>query len=726
MGPGIPNPILWSGADPLDEYGAILRALRCRSSATTYLYRTFGAPTTQNVFTYSAWVKRSGLGAVGVLFGYSTTSGFNFNATDVLRAGSPSGDVMSTAVYRDTESWMHVLYQQIGASATLWVNGVVVASGGLVSAQFNTAANHYIGAYSTPSNLFNGYLAHVAFIDGKALGPDWFGRVHHRTGQWRPKRLDDIRAGVLAAGGGPRNGWGNNGFFLTFEDNSSLAALCYDKSQSDSDTTGNNWTPVNFSLTSGNTYDSVLDSPTRNYCTFSPITQSIGTISNGGLTVSGASGPFAHGSISMSRGRWRAEFKYAAIGTAAVFILLRSVSGSGNAVGYGSNGNKAVNGAYSAYGSTFVANVTIGVIADIDNNTVEFFRNGVSQGVISYPLSGQRWVFSNGVFGTNGNDTLHANFGQQSYDYPSVLSSAKDLCTKNLPFPSIPRPSEAFVVKTNTGANIKSVLEAASPWTHWIRAYKRLDVAEGWRWEFWDDPGYYMDTAGTAVKAAFPALAGTSYVGRAFKVSPANGIATGRLNHTNGVADVVADGLANARKMVVLVNEAGSNWFTYHPELTAGKLVYLNLSNAETTDATISAVTASGFTVAASLPTGTYRWIAFAEVEGFLKLGKHINNGSSDGVHIFQGLAPRHVLLKEASTTSSWYDYDTARNTANPMTSIIETMYSNAETTAAALAVDSVSNGAKIRGTNPDLNTNLVTAISVSIAEFPFRYANAR
>jgi len=725
MGPGIPNPMLWGGADPIDEYGVIARSLRFRSSATAYMYRTFGAPTTQNVFTYSGWCKRSNFGAVGVLFGYSTTSGFNFNATDVLRAGSPNGDVMTSAVYRDPAAWMHVMYVQSGTSVTLYVNGLIAASGTLTSAQFNTAANHFIGAYSTPSNPFSGYLAHVAFVDGKALTPDIFARSHHRTGQWRPKRAADIRASI-SAGGGVRNGWGNNGFFLTFEDNSSLAALCYDKSQSDSDTTGNNWTPVNFSLTSGNTYDSVLDSPTKNYCTFSPITQTIGTISNGGLTVSGASGPFAQGSISMSRGRWRAEFKYAAIGTAAVFVLLRSVSGSGNAVGYGSNGNKAVNGVYSAYGSTFVANVTIGVIADIDNNTLEFFRNGVSQGVISYPLSGQRWVFSNGVFGTNGSDTLHVNFGQQSYDYPASLASAKDLCAKNLPFPSIPRPSDAFVVKTSMGANIKAVLEAASPWTQWIRAYKRLDAAEGWRWEFSDDPGYYMDTSGAAAKAAFPALPGSSYVGRAFKVSPGNGISTGRVNHTNTVATVVNDGLSNARKLVILVNEAGSNWFTYHPELTSGKLVYLNLWNAETTDDSIGTVSSSGFTVAAALPTGTYRWIAIAEIEGFSRLGKHINNGSSDGIHIFQGLTPRHELLKEASTTSSWYDYDTVRGPENPLTSIIETMYTNAQTTAAALSIDAVSNGVKIRGTNPDLNTNTVTAISIEFAEFPFRYANAR
>ena len=39
IGPGIPNPMLFSGGDPLDEFGKIERSVRYRLSATAYFVR---------------------------------------------------------------------------------------------------------------------------------------------------------------------------------------------------------------------------------------------------------------------------------------------------------------------------------------------------------------------------------------------------------------------------------------------------------------------------------------------------------------------------------------------------------------------------------------------------------------------------------------------------------------------------------------------------------------
>ena len=40
----------------------LTRSLRFRASATAYLNRTFGTPTSTTIWTWSAWVKRGGLG----------------------------------------------------------------------------------------------------------------------------------------------------------------------------------------------------------------------------------------------------------------------------------------------------------------------------------------------------------------------------------------------------------------------------------------------------------------------------------------------------------------------------------------------------------------------------------------------------------------------------------------------------------------------------------------
>ena len=288
------------------------------------------------------------------------------------------------------------------------------------------------------------------------------------------------------------------------------------------------------------------------------------------------------------------------------------------------------------------------------------------------------------------------------------------------------RSLDAFVAKTDSGENIKAVLEAASPWDKWIRIYKKRDAAEGWRWQFWDDMANFLDSSSTATKAAFPALSGTSYVGYALKVSAKNGIATGRLLHINGANSVITDGLANSRKVVMLRNEAVGNWFFYHPDLTAGKLLYLNLTNAETTDATINSVTASGFTVADALASGTYRWIALAEIDGFLKLFKSTGNGSVDGPFEGLGLSPALILRKVASTTGNGFVKDAARQPYNSASASPLLINQTTPETTDIGDYDFLSNGSKPRNGSPWMNTSGATYAGLAFAAFPFRYANAR
>ena len=100
------------------------------------------------------------------------------------------------------------------------------------------------------SSVFRRLSNRINFIDGLQLGPEYFGETDLETGAWIPKKY--------------RGSFGTNGFYLNFADNSGVTATTLGK---DSSGNGNNWTPNNFSVTAGAGNDSLLDTPTNNWCT---------------------------------------------------------------------------------------------------------------------------------------------------------------------------------------------------------------------------------------------------------------------------------------------------------------------------------------------------------------------------------------------------------------------------------------------------------------------------
>jgi len=104
----------------------IPRSLRFRASATAYLNRTFGTPTSNSVWTLSLWMKRGALSADMMLFGASTDSNnyaiFYFaTSTDTLRyiarsGGADVGTLTSARVFRDPSAFMHVVITRSSAT----------------------------------------------------------------------------------------------------------------------------------------------------------------------------------------------------------------------------------------------------------------------------------------------------------------------------------------------------------------------------------------------------------------------------------------------------------------------------------------------------------------------------------------------------------------------------------------------------------------------------------
>lgn len=447
----------------------IQRSLRFRSGSSAYLSRTPAVAGNRKTWTWSGWVKRGRLSAETPLFqGYVSGADrlwLGFDAGNTLQLYGSSGAlvVASNAVFRDPSAYYHILASFDTTQATaenrarLFVNGVQQSIGtGTYPALnadwvINAAVPHQIGSTNNGVAYFDGYLSEVNFIDGQALTPSSFGEFSPVTGQWQAKKY----AGT----------YGTNGFYLPFTDNSAAtaAAIGADKSGN-----GNNWTPNNISLTSGVTYDSMLDVPLGsgggergNYCTLNPLNKFDASSSDGNLQASLVpSASSIQGTIATPlSGKWYWEMARTA-GAAVIMFGVVDAGYTANAnrpytqssgLFYAQHANKISNGVGVAYGATYTNNDVIGVALDADAGTLTFYKNGVSQGVAySSGIAGLSFVASVSQADSSAAYSVWCNFGQRPFAY-TPPAGFKALHTGNLPDPVIKKPSAYFAATTYTG-----------------------------------------------------------------------------------------------------------------------------------------------------------------------------------------------------------------------------------------------------------------------------------
>ena len=372
------------------------KSLRFRSSASAYLNRTLGTPTSSTIYTWSAWVKRGTLSATGQLFGASTTTNFGFNSSDqLLLTLSGTAAVTTTAVYRDPAAWYHLVYVQNGSAQTIYVNGASAGTGTTANTVFNTAIAHQLAAANT-TGYFDGEMAEINFVDGQALAPTSFG-ASSIYNQWLPIKY----AGT----------YGTNGFYLPFTNTASTSTLVADSSGN-----ANNWTPNNISLTAGSTYDSLTDVPTltsetvANYAVLNPLGNVVGTqvpLSNGNLTSSGEG--WANSTISLlAPGKFYFEYKLSAI-AGTPYLGLGSIFADVTA--YVNDGRIFVNGSVVTTVATYTTGDVIACAYDTAG-TVTFYKNNTSvySGSYAYRANLLFLVYIN-------YSTASVNFGQQPFTY---------------------------------------------------------------------------------------------------------------------------------------------------------------------------------------------------------------------------------------------------------------------------------------------------------------------
>tara|TARA_R100000458_G_C8273379_1_gene248258 strand:+ start:477 stop:2957 length:2481 start_codon:yes stop_codon:yes gene_type:complete len=481
----------------------------------------------ENKFTVSLWIKRWKLSSHSMIM--SAAGGNHPGGADIHQFGLDSSDRLFAYAYessccqryniktnkrlRDVNNWYHLVYIYDSGNSTssnrikLYINGELQTD--LAESSYPSQnQDNYINdgqpwIIGHESRRFRyplaAYMAELNFIDGQAYDASYFGESHTVSNQWVPKEYAGSYSGTS--------------FYLKFANGSNFGT--------DSSGEGNNW-----STSSLNSGDKLLDSPTNNWCTFNSLLSSSYTnLTNGNLKSYGntsSDNGNDRSSFALKSGKWYAELKitgmsgiYPQIGVVHVEDADRPNNGAPQA-GYSSsmilgtlsgiymgNGNKQINNSSSSFGNSFTTNDIIGVAVDADNGAVYFSKNGTFQNS-GNPASGNSktgalltWTPSDAnsnhyisVANYNGSGT-EANFGQDSsfagtetaqgnqdangYGdfYYSVPSGYKALCSANLPNPSIKLPDKHFdtLLYTGTGTTAQSItgLEFQPDWV-WIKS----------------------------------------------------------------------------------------------------------------------------------------------------------------------------------------------------------------------------------------------------------------
>jgi hypothetical protein len=193
-----------------------------------------------------------------------------------------------------------------------------------------------------------------------------------------------------------------------------------------------------------------------------------------------------------------------------------------------------------------------------------------------------------------------------------------------------------------------------------------------------------------------------------------------------GANATVGHGLGVTPQVVIVKNldsSGGSaeHWRVQHHKVSASKVLYLNLSNAEDNNGDFQSTYPTSSTFSISSADGCNKngeeniAYCFAEKTGYSKFGSYVGNGNADGAFIYTGFKPAWVLTKETSNTSSWDMHDNKRDPHN-----VCSKYLLAEDTGAEGSTDILdfcSNGFKFRSSNGDRNESGATYIYMAFGQ---------
>ena len=452
--------------------------------ASTYISRTTGTPTDNQKCTVSFWWKNSeghplSSGSDRVIFGTETTAAsyiyLRKTAEFALwQASTGTFDYRTTRLVLDSTAWYHICCTfdtTLAASEDrlkIYINGVRETAFNASSAaaqdsavRWNEASKViYIGGGFNQN--MSGLLSHFHFIDGLAYDASTFGETDSTSGIWKIKTSPSVT-------------YGNNGFFLKFEDRTNLDL---DSSpNAHTFTTTGNLTPT-------------YDCPSNNFCLPNALNGYWSGIDNSNFSDGNTTVNFDHGNegfldstmgVAASKWYWEVEMD----ATSGTLASIQAYAGAGGVQPSSTSGtpgplqNQEDGYAYfmssgaignnssetAGWGDTFSTGDVLGIALDLDNNKIYFARNGTwmnsgdpTSGATgtgaAYTLSATptngvympafgkgssasyTWTmktnFGNGYLGTDTVGTTNQDSASVGYFKYAVPTGYYALCTKNI------------------------------------------------------------------------------------------------------------------------------------------------------------------------------------------------------------------------------------------------------------------------------------------------------
>mgnify|MGYP003113762408 FL=1 len=404
--------------------------------ASTYLTRTQGTPTSTDIGTISFWVKRGTLSKNNeyILQNYIDSSNYGYirwKSDDELQIfnNSINDEKRTNRVFRDTNSWYHIVLRVDTTQSTandrvrLYINGVQETSfnpntNGSQNADydlFKSGGTMRIGYVSSgTATYFDGCLSHFHYCDGQSYAPTVFGSTDSTTGEWKINTSPTITMGSQG--------------FTILKDGNTIT----DQSSNSND----------FTL-GGGTLTKTEDNPSNVFAVWNRLDhKSTGwNMQNGNTRLQGTGGDSwetrrAISTIGASSGKYYAELKMTTAGNDSypfgvgynVFDLSYSSSMGSNSNFWGyyqPAGGQIYGGGTGSPLQTGLGGGTgdiIGIALDIDNLTLQFYKNGSTMGsqITGLP-SGKTWFFASSGYGNT--NTFDCNFGN-GYFGSTQISSA--------------------------------------------------------------------------------------------------------------------------------------------------------------------------------------------------------------------------------------------------------------------------------------------------------------
>tara|TARA_B100000900_G_scaffold55017_1_gene40934 strand:- start:2570 stop:3988 length:1419 start_codon:yes stop_codon:yes gene_type:complete len=373
-------------------------SVKTEAANNEYFYRSSPTQGNRQTFTFSFWHKRTqitGYPADPYYIGQGSNGRFhltgNTHPTIRFMFDGNSTELESSPRLRDTAAWYHIVLAVDTTQATasnrvkLYLNGEQISWDNSkypsqnATSDWMSTTNMYFNTSANGLNAYDnsGYWAEVCVIDGQQLAPTSFGEFDSDSGIWKPKDVSGLT-------------FGNEGFYLDFEDSSDLGA---DVSGNNNDCTLNNIAAA----------DQATDTPTNNFCTLNILDQEFdGTniVTDGATNVriAGSGTGCIRATQAVSSGKWYWEFKLTPINTSTFYgvwgIYTAETSppeGYPGATGqtgswgvYGGNGEAAGSSGFNTfYTDGFSSGDIIGLAYDVDGGTLKMYKNGTLVGANS-------------------------------------------------------------------------------------------------------------------------------------------------------------------------------------------------------------------------------------------------------------------------------------------------------------------------------------------------------